>query len=202
MCSIDSESENKVLKESFFPVSQSMTKGYFEILVSSDETSSSHRFARTLKDLDRGDELAFKGGNYRLRYEGKDDPITFISFLASGLGISAALQTLRGVLPEGDSTVVDTELLWINEDMDDYVCDKDVESLEFKFIERCAVTRIVQRDLYGSDISRNKRVLEAVASYERGRIAVICAPSYLVSKAKQLYVDKGYPHDNIIAIGV
>jgi ferredoxin-NADP reductase len=202
MCSVDSASENKVVKESFFPVSPQTARGYFEILVSSDELASSSRFAKALKGLEEGDELAFKGGSYRLRYDGRDDPITFISFLASGLGITTTLQALRGVLSEGDSTVVDTEVLWINEDLDDYVCDKEIEGLEYKFIEKCAVTRVVQRDLYHNDISRNKQVLEAVAPYESGRIAVVCAPSYLISKARQLYVEKGYPNENIISIGL
>lgn len=158
--------------------------------------------AKTLRELKQGDEIAFKGGGYRLRYEGKDDPISFISLFASGPGISTALQTLRGVLPEGDSTVVDTELLWINEDLDEYVCDKDVEALEYKYIEKCSVTRIVQRDLYGNDISKNRQVLEAVADYKKGSIAVVCAPAYLISRARHLYSEKGYPHDNIITIGL
>jgi ferredoxin-NADP reductase len=170
--------------------------------VSNDETVLSARFAKTLRQLEEGDEIAFKAGGYRLRYEGEDDPITYMSFFASGMGITPALQVLRGVLPEGDSTVVDTELLWINEDMSEYVFDKEVEDLEFKFIEKCAVTRIIQRDLYSNDIAKNKQVLEAISPYEEGRIAIICASVSIVNKARQLYIEKGYPRENVILIDV
>jgi len=198
MCSVDAK--DRVLKESFFPVSSHSARGYFDILLRRGEETTP--FARTLETLALGDELAFKAGRYRLNYLGPDEEITTMSLVASGLGIAPTLQILRGILPDRDSTVEDTELLWINEDKEDFVCENDVDLLELRHIEKLLVTRVVEKDLYGRDLIRNEQVRKSISPYEPGRVAVLCAPDYVVSNLQMLYADLGYPPEAVLVVSV
>ena len=190
------------MKEAFFPVTQATTRGYFDIITrrSGDVGGSSDKVSRALELLNIGDELAFKAGKYRLNYQGEDDPIKFVTMLVSGLGITPALQMLRGVLPGKDTTVREAEVLWINEEKADFVCNKEVESLEYRYIEKLFVSRVIQADLFGMDIGKNEKVLESLSPYEEGRIAVVCGPDYVVSRARNIFLDLGYPSENILSV--
>lgn len=197
MCSIDAR--DRVLKESFFPVSSSNARGYFDVLVRRG-ASESTAFTKTLETLALGDELAFKGGRYRLNYLGQDDPISSMTVVASGLGVSPTLQILRGILSDRDSTVDDIELLWLNENSEDFVCESEVESLELRHIEKLVVTRVIEGDIYGRDLLKNEQVQDSVSPYEEGRVAIICTPDYIASTLRTLFQDLGYPAENILTI--
>ena len=127
MCAIDSK--DRVYKESVFPVSGSKPRGYFDIILKRVKDNDDS-LSKALASVPLGDELAFKAGKYRLKYSGKDNNISAVTLVASGLGIAPAIQIIRGILPDKQSTVDDLELLWINEDEKDFVCNDDVESLE------------------------------------------------------------------------
>ena len=202
LCAIDSS--DRALKEPYFPITTSSTRGYFEIITrryTSNKTVILDKVAKLLETLPLGEELAFKTGKYRLDYQGKDDPIRKVSLLVSGLGITPALQMLRGVLPGKDSTVEEVEVLWVNEEKADFICNKEMEMLEYRYIEKLYVARTLQSDLYGMDIAKNAKVREELTPYEEGRIAVVCGPDYVVSKARSLFVDLlGYPTDNVMGI--
>ena len=107
---------------------------------------------------------------------------------------------LRGVLPGKDTTVREAEVLWINEEKADFVCNKEVESLEYRYIEKLFVSRVIQADLFGMDIGKNEKVLESLSPYEEGRIAVVCGPDYVVSRARNIFLDLGYPSENILSV--
>ena len=127
MCAIDAK--DRVFKDSVFPISGPKPRGYFDILLRR-EKEGDDSFSRALDSVPLGDELAFKGGRYRLKYAGGDSSINAVTLVASGLGIAPAVQIARGVLLDRQSTVEDMELLWVNEDEKDFVCSEDVESLE------------------------------------------------------------------------
>lgn len=198
MCAVDSR--DKVLKGSFFPVSKANERGYFEVLVDRKATDADvGGFGRNLDTLALGDEVAFKGGRYRLNYMGSE-PIYGVSVAASHLGIAPSLQILRGILADSKSSVEDTELLWLNERERDFVCEEEVEELEYKHIEKLAVSRIVEEDLYAAAFARNELIQEAVTPYDEGRLGVICAPDYIVPGLRRLFQDLGYPADNILTV--
>lgn len=199
LCVVDSN--DKVLKDSFFPITPSTTKGHFDIITMKPFGDSlSERFSRVLETMSVGDELAFKSGKYRLNYQGDDDPIKSVTMIVSGLGVTPALQMLRGVLPGQESTVDDVEMLWINEERSDFLCAKVIESLEYRYIEKLTITRLVQFDLFGNDISKIDRVRDEVSSYEEGRLGVICGPDYVVSRARGLLQELGFPAENILTV--
>jgi len=127
MCAIDSK--DRVYKESVFPISGSKPRGYFDIILKR-EKEGDDSFSKALDSIPLGDELAFKAGKYRLKYTGEDGNINSVTLVASGLGIAPAIQIIRGILPDRQSTVDDMELLWVNEDEKDFICTEDVESLE------------------------------------------------------------------------
>lgn len=200
MCAVDAR--DKVLKSSFYPVSKSSERGFFEVLVDRAHSSvEASNFNRNLDTLALGDEIAFKGGRQRLNYMGIE-PIYGISVAASHLGIAPAIQLLRGVLGDRRSAVEDTELLWLNEDEEDFVCEDDVEGLEYRHIEKLAVSRIVEEDLYAAAYAKSEAIQEAIAPYDEGRLGVICAPDYIVPGLRKLFQDLGYPADNIITVPI
>ena len=96
MCLTDSK--GRILKENFFPISASSLRGSYEILVRRNTGGGSYdKFVRSLDGLEQGDEIAFKGGPYRLNYEGTDDPIKFVTVVSAGVGIAPSIQILNGI---------------------------------------------------------------------------------------------------------
>jgi cytochrome-b5 reductase len=167
----------------------------------SHSSVEANAFNRNLDTLALGDEIAFKGGRGRLTYLGPD-AVYGISVAASHLGIAPALQLLRGVLGDRRSAIEDTELLWLNEHEEDFVCQEDVEALEYRHIEKLAVSRIVEEDLYASAFAKSEPVQQAITPYDEGRLGVICAPDYIVPGLRKLFQDLGYPSDNIITVPI
>jgi ferredoxin-NADP reductase len=196
------DNQEKPLKEAFFPISPPNARGYFDIILRrvSESSSSSDKFAKTLDTMALGDELAFKAGKYRLNYSGEDSPIDGMTMIACGLGITPALQMLRGILPGKESTVEDVELVWVNEDKADFLCVKDIENMEFRYMDKLALTYVLQTDLYGKDITENERVSNAMSPYEYGRIAVVCGPDYIVTRVRDYFQDLGYPPENMLSV--
>ena len=158
------------------------------------------KFVRSLDSLEQGDEIAFKGGSYRLNYEGTDDPIKFVTVVSTGVGIAPSLQILNGILSDRDSTVEDMELLWMNSDNRDFVCEKDVAALEKKYEKKLFVTRVNEMKLFEQDFTKKDSILGALSGYETGRIAVVCGSDDAISKVKDLLINVGYPANSILAI--
>eukprot|EP01041_Mallomonas_annulata_P000714 gene714-1375_t len=198
MCAVDSS--DKVTKDTFFPVSPPTVRGYFDIILRRGGESAGDKFGKTLDTMALGDEVAFKSGRYRLNYQGDDDPVKYTTIVASGLGITPALQMIRGVLPGKDTTVENIEMVWVNEEKSDFVCQKEVEALEYRYIDKFTVTRVVQTDLYGKDVTDNERVYNAISEYEPGRIGVVCGPDYVVTKVRSLFQELGYPAENVLSV--
>lgn len=203
MCHVDA-SKDRVLKETFFPITTASTRGYFDIVLRRGTLgdAAGDRFARCLDSLALGEELAIKSGRYRMNYQGEDDPIQSVSMVASGLGITPSLQMLRSLLPGRDSAIEEIELAWVNEDKADFICSKEVESFEYRYIDKFYVSRIVQGDLYGFDVSKNTKVRKALSPYEPGRLGVICGPDYVVSRIRALFEEMGYPSENILSVSM
>lgn len=88
----------------------------------------------------------------------------------------------------------------MNEDMTDFVFHEEIESLELKYIERFFTTNLMERDLFGLDLSRSEIVYEAISAYETGRLAIICGPDYICSKSREFLIRNDYPSDNVITI--
>jgi NAD(P)H-flavin reductase len=197
MCVVD-EGDN-VLKVPVFPVSKTNARGYFDVLTKFGGEAASARFATALSQMGLGDEVAYKGGRYRLNYLGENYPIDSMSFVVSGLGSNAALQIIRNILGT-DSTVDDTEMLWVNEERSDFVCDQDWEELEYRHVDKFSVSRIIQADLYGKSLTERDDVKDALTPYSEGRLGVICGPEYVIGKARNLLLKMGYPLEDIVTI--
>ena len=199
LCTVDSQ--NKVFKEPFFPLSATSAQGYFDVIVRRDRDSNSfEKFTKALDTLALGDEIAFKTGKNRLNYIGNDDELIHVTLIASGMGIIPAINILRGILPGPDSTIESVDLLWINEDKGDFFCNREVEKLEYRYFERLVVSRILESDLYGRDLSKVDEIMDQFTPYEPGKIAIVCGPDYVISKTRNLFYDMEYPTVNIMTI--
>jgi hypothetical protein len=82
-----------------------------------------------LKSKDEPQVLALRKGENTLDYKGSD-AIRSLSLVASGLGIIPIVQILRSVLMTEDVAVDNIDLLWINDNKDDFLLSNEVEILE------------------------------------------------------------------------
>lgn len=199
MCSTDSK--GRILKEFFFPISSSSIRGCFEVLIRRSTGGGSYdKFIRSLDSLDLGDEMAFKGGAYRLNYQGADDPIKYVTLVSHGMGIAPSLQILNGILSDKDSTVEDMEVLWMNSDNRDFVCEKDITALVKKYEKKLFVTKVNENKLLERDFTQMDEILGAISPYESNRIAVVCGTEDMILKVKELLLEVGYPNNSILSI--
>jgi len=193
-----------VLKESFLPISSTKTKGHFDILTRKDvdAVSEEEKFTELLDNMDIGDELAYKGGDYKLKFGGlQTDQIKGITIIGSSLGIAPALQIIRGMLSMDDITVENIEFLWLNEDRKDFVLENEIEKLELQYFEKFSTTKVLERGLFGRDLSRNSVIDECTTSYQSGRLGIVCAPDYHTAMMTQYLISqKKYPIQNIAVI--
>jgi ferredoxin-NADP reductase len=152
---------DRVVKEFVFPMTQAKRRGEFDILVQRTGDIGSDRFTRALQMLAVGDELAFKAGRKRLQYNEPSDitsrtdgPIEFVTLVASSLGIAPALKMIRSSVDDAEETTVEeVELLWVNEDDNDFVCNEDISHLESKFDKKIYVSRLTEPELYDTEAS-------------------------------------------------
>jgi ferredoxin-NADP reductase len=159
------------------------------------------KFIYDLEFLSIGDEIGFKSGKNRLVYKGKEDPINGISIIVSGLGICAALQILRSILVDADTTVQDIELLWINEKKNEFILNKELEILEANYPDVLFVNRVIDNDIANMEVPMNESIRDAISPYEYGRIVIICAPELVSLKCNDLlYAEDGYPEINVVNI--
>ena len=103
-------------------------------------------------------------------------------------------------MPDPDSTVEEIELLWLNEDKNDFVLDEEIRVLEKHYKSKLVASRFVDDDLYDLDFTKSDEILGSLSPYEDGRIAIVCAPLFLLGKVKGLFQDIGYPAENIMLI--
>lgn len=108
LCLVDSK--DRVLRDSYFPVSRPGAKGYFDVIASMISPDRKERLTlnaeekvcKALQELQMGDEVAFRGGKHRLNKprtrSSADDGISHLSMVAAGSGIAPTLQLLRGAL--------------------------------------------------------------------------------------------------------
>ena len=193
------DADNKVVKEGFFPISSPYKRGRFEILARRGPSEMND----ILESLALDDEVAFKAGKGRLRFPkagvNRENEITGITIISSGLGVAPSIQILRQILSE-DTTVEQIEFLWINENRSDFVLQEEVETLELKHFEKFVTTKVLEANLFGVDLVSIPEIDEATPAFQTGQVAIVCAPDYISEYVKQLLISKSYPQESIFVI--
>lgn len=201
LCAVDGT--DRVLKEGFHPISSPKSVGYFDVLVRrGQDLDNNDSFSSTLETLNIGDELAYKGGEFRLNFQSTvSDEIKGITLVGSGSGIAPIIQIVRGILSMNDITVENIEFVWLNEERKDFVLEKELEILELQYYEKFSVTKVLEKGLFGRDLARNGLLEESVSPHSDDRVAVVCAPDYCTSSiAQYLGTSKKYPVQSIAVI--
>jgi ferredoxin-NADP reductase len=174
-------------------------RGYFEIILKRGTNGDYENFVKAFDGLSVGDEIAIKAGKFRLNYNGDDDPIKYLTVIASGLGIAPALQLLKTTLADAQSTVEEVDFLWVNEHSREFVCEDNLDSLEVSY-QKLSCTRLVEYDLAGRDYTTVDNILAAISAYETGHLVVVCAPPLIARNFYELFSKIGYPKQNILTI--
>eukprot|EP00640_Fibrocapsa_japonica_P001264 CAMPEP_0113934824 /NCGR_PEP_ID=MMETSP1339-20121228/2086_1 /TAXON_ID=94617 /ORGANISM="Fibrocapsa japonica" /LENGTH=406 /DNA_ID=CAMNT_0000936765 /DNA_START=317 /DNA_END=1537 /DNA_ORIENTATION=- /assembly_acc=CAM_ASM_000762 len=218
LCGLDPE--NTVQHGSYHPLSPRRQKGEFEIVGRSSRrgndgalmsqgaghqqqqrSQDEDMFSRVLDTLAIGDELAVRVGRKTLAYRGSYSPISDLTLVASGAtSILPILQLIRDLLPSSESSVKTATVVWINESSDDFVLYKDLEAEFFKYHRKLDVSCVIDRDLYGHDLTKNIQIQEAIPEFHMGTMAVITGPDYFADKMKALLGHLGYPEEYLVVL--
>lgn len=233
------DADDRVLKESYFPTSKIDARGYFEIIssvnsvdASSSSLSAQEKFARSLMELQPGDEIAFRGGRYRMSgsnpfIRGKNlaarksidaaETISKVSVVAAGAGFAPAVQLLRYAFdgagissgqrpdlslgkPLDGNGVRQGELIWLNERNEDFILGDEIRDFKYRYGAKFTVNKELEPDLYSPELLKDGKIRLYIRPYSPGSVAVICAPEHLVEQFRFLYLELGYPVDNILSV--
>lgn len=94
----------------------------------------------------------------------------------------------------------EVEFLWMNEDSADFVFEEEIIRLNNSFRDKLYLNKFCDPNLYSLDFTQSDEILQSLSGYESGRLAILCCPEHLNAKVKSLFVDIGYPSDNILCI--
>ena len=183
-------------------------------------------------ELKVGDEIAFRGGRHRLsgsspwlgsrmtgsrKQKEAADPITRVSLVAAGAGITPTMQLLQYIYdgvsgqardsseppfgkPMARNKNIKGELLWMNEREEDFIGAVDIKTLGYRYGKKLNTKKVLETDLYSPDLFRDGKFRDSLSSYTPGSIAIICAPEHLVEQFRFLYRELGYPVDSILSV--
>jgi len=155
-------------------------------------------FIRVLReDKFVNDELALRPGPSKLEYRGQFLPVTKMIFIAYGVGIVPILQQLKAVLPEGSSSVVQVDVLWVAETRDDFDIIED--QLEAEFLKYPSKLRVQMKvdNLRFNTLADNSKIESAIPDFSPGTMAVLSGPSGVSLRSRSYLVQRGYPDDCI-----
>lgn len=155
-----------------------------------------------LDHLALGDEVAIRPGYRTLKYVGEYTPITDVVMIAGGgLGIIPMLQLITGLLPARESSVTSASVVWLNENPADFSLYPDLEELYYKYNRKLDVSCIIERDLYGHQLTSNRQLMEVIQDFQPGTLVAISGPDYFVSKVRDYLVrQRGYPVDCLVVV--
>jgi len=154
------------------------------------------------RQLEKGDEVAWKRGRKFLEYRGETTPVTDIVFLVSGMGVMPVLSQLEGVLPvSGGASVDTTTVVWVNEKPSEFNLAYSHLSRQFyNYNRKLDVSCCVQPYVYSANLAGNGQSVESTPEFKEGTIAVIAGPDYFVKKANYFLQGRGYPSECICAM--
>lgn len=201
LCSTDSY--GNPIKEDFYPSTLNIGENHFGVLTRIFKRSKDDRLSLLLPTLTHGDEAAYKVGSNIFDYRGPENPIRFMTIVASGVGIVPILELLQRVLTRTDEFNVESvELLWINDSKEDFVFNHAVEHLEAEHPERFFCARVLDQDIGAEDSVLNDKVRDSLPLAETGRVAIVAAPSTIAAKFRSALDSLIYRSDNIMSIAV
>lgn len=155
-----------------------------------------------LPSLTYGDEIAYKPGKNVLEYIGYENPIRFLTIIASGTGIVPILEFLKRILSNDEFHIERCELLWINDSKEDFIFNAEVEKLETENYDRFFCARVLDQDITAENSLLNDKVRSSLPLAEPGRVAIIAAPNIVANKFKPALDSLIYTGENIMCIPV
>jgi NAD(P)H-flavin reductase len=192
------------IKKSYYSVAPPSSRGCIDIVGRSKAVLGSRGNTDVdvaLRYLSVGDEVAVKAGPHRLRLPEIGDQIQRIVAVASGEGILPAVQLMRALCADQDTTVADVDVLWINDNRSDFLLNHEVEKLqqqqEVQAGPRLRVTRIVDRELGNADALLNADLHGAVPGHRQGAVGLVLAEGVAAEKCHNLLISRGYPENAI-----
>jgi len=202
ICGLDSM--DQVCQGSLHPLSDRTQAGYFELVTlkkSGRQLEQDNPFLRFIDSLAIGDEVAVKPGSGGLVYRGMHTPITDVSMVVAGpTNIIPVVQLTKELLRNSDSSVDVANVIWINEEEEDFVLFQELEEIYFKYHPKLDVSVLIIKDLFGHDLTKNTWIQETIPEFKAGAMLVLSGPDYFVQKMKVLLAYLGYPDDVIVVL--
>mmetsp|Transcript_35833 Transcript_35833/g.56245 ORF Transcript_35833/g.56245 Transcript_35833/m.56245 type:complete len:443 (+) Transcript_35833:91-1419(+) len=205
LCGLDGR--GAVCQGELAPLSPAGRRGAFDVVTAARGRraqvydAGEDAFHRFIDSLAIGDEVAVKPGAKQLNYRGSYSPITDLTLVAAGpTDIVPLIQLTRELLGNRESSIETANIIWANEDQEDFFLFKELEKSYFKYHPKLEVSVLLINDLFGHDLVKNNQIQEALPEFKIGTMAVISGPDYFVQKMKTLLSYVGYPDDVIVVL--
>lgn len=207
LCCLDSA--QNMAKGNFYPSSSRLQQGLFKITVPHNRSSQEmlesvgkdrSGFATLLQDeLVAGDEVAIKPGPKTLFYKGQYLPVTDMLYFISDDGVIPILDQVKSVLPNGASSVMNVNVVWLNKRSEQFdVAYDQLEKEFYKFNSKLEVSCCLVNAYTGME--ENAEISESVPNFRPGTMAVIAGPSNFVILAERYLRRRGYPKDVVCSL--
>jgi ferredoxin-NADP reductase len=184
---------------SVFPFNINEKEGKFTCILRSENRQTS-RFESGMSSLSVGNEVAMKRGKkYLSQGSVYCDPIRNLSILASSQGVSPALQIIQ-YCEQNPYSIDSVDLLWINKNKEEFVCDENLQELEQSMKGKLSVNRLVVPEIVDADDVNLEEFGSYIKPYSYGRVAVACGPPPFAQLMRYVCSQSGYSSENILAI--
>lgn len=146
------------------------------------------------------DEIAYKSGPTLFQYNGNDQPIKGLTFIASGSGVVPTIQLVQKILTNEEYQIENCDFLWINHQKEEFILNEMIESLETQYPNKFFCGRVLDPDIDLEESILNAKVKEALPAFEPGRVAVLAASDIISNKFIQSLEALDYPAENIVFV--
>mmetsp|Transcript_25680 Transcript_25680/g.33634 ORF Transcript_25680/g.33634 Transcript_25680/m.33634 type:complete len:446 (+) Transcript_25680:121-1458(+) len=199
LCGLDSA--DNVCQGGLYPVSPRDDPGYFDVITTKKPSplQEDSAFVRFIDSLAIGDEVAVKPGSRSLVYRGSFSPVTDATLIAAGpIDVIPVIQLAKELLGKDESSVQAVNVVWVNEDQEDFFLFKELEQSYFKYHPKLEVSVLLIKDVFGNDLTQNNQIQDTIPDFKIGTMAVLSGPDYFKQKMKTVLTYIGYPDDVVV----
>jgi len=202
------DEQSRVCRLETIPSSSRTATGYFEIILDDVPsprfmTEEQTNFSQLIGRMELGEQLAARPGEKRMVYHTTpgSEPISEVHCIVNGLGIVPVVTMIKEILPNRDSSVELANLVWVNENAQDFVLYEDLERLYFKCPQKLEITCVVAQDVYGPGVWSDEEFSQAVPrAFRDGNLVIVAGPEAFQNNIVTQLRSNGVPDGAIMRV--
>lgn len=202
------DEQSRVCRLETIPSSSRTATGYFEIILDDVPsqrfmTEEGQNFSELVGRMQMGEQLAARPGEKKMIYHTVPGagPISEVHCIVNGLGIVPVVTMIKEILPNRDSSVDLANLVWVNENAQDFVLYEDLERLYFKCPQKLEINCVVAQDVYGPGVWGDEEFSQAVPrSFQDGNLMIVAGPEAFQNNIVSQLRANGVPDGAIMRV--